>query len=316
LTVRGAFVYAAGDGSLWMQDAVSGDAIPLVERSTESLAQLPAYTPDGKHVAFTALLFLNDGNVRGDIRMVDADGKNVRSLVRAESNDVVYMSPRFAPDGRLLVTRAEQLQTTNEHASLEWVNLKGGAPQRVIDDARDADVSHDGKHIAFVRYEVASGRSSLWLANADGTGARALLDGAVFSAILYPRFSPDDQWLAFGVHGAPQKPLPLAAALPLRSPGTQGEAEGCFFGLLFACLVQRAGAHMAPGALWRVNLSSGKFQPLTDLYDDSPAPAWALNGTQIAIHDFNGIRLVDLAHQEIYSLFPEDGGASGFDWSQ
>src|SRR5581483_4827948 len=56
LNVRGTFVYSAGDGSLWLQAAKGGDPTPLVERSTESIAQLPSYSLDGKRVAYSALL--------------------------------------------------------------------------------------------------------------------------------------------------------------------------------------------------------------------------------------------------------------------
>ncbi|MBI4670229.1 MAG: PD40 domain-containing protein, partial [Chloroflexi bacterium] len=300
LNVRGTFVYAAGDGSLWLQAAVNGDAAPLVARSTESIAQMPAYSPDGTQIAYAALLFLADGNVRGDIRTANADGKNIQTVVRAEANDVVYMYPRYAPDGRLLVTRAENLQTTNERARLEWAN-EGG----VIEDARDADVSRDGSHIAFVRYDLQNATMALWLANADGTNQKELVAAETFAAILNPRFSRDGRWIAFGVHGEPRKTLPLAARP--RQPASNDDS--CFLVFLSTCLVQTAHAHAAPGALWRVNVANGKFQQLTDIYDDSPVPAWSRDGTQIAIHDYTGIRLIDLVRKEIYPLFLEDGGS-------
>lgn len=305
LQLKGTFVYSAGDGSLWLQDARGGDPTPLVERSTEAIAQMPSYSPDGKYVAYSALLFLQDGNTRGDIRAIDADGKNARTLVTAEANDVVYFYPRFARDGRLLVTRAENLQTTNEHTWLEWVNLKGGGEKtRIIENARDEDISPDGTRVAFVRYDATLIHAGLWLANVDGTNAQQLVNDQTFGAVMNPRFSPDGKWLAFGVHGAPQNPLPLVAQ----------RDDSCFIAFLFTCLVQNASAHMAPGALWRVNLETRKFQPLTDIYDDSPVPAWSRDGSFVAIHDFTGIRLIDLKDKEIYPLFLEDGGNGGFDW--
>lgn len=291
-----------------MQNARGGKPTVLVERSTEAIAQLPAFSPDGRSVAYSALLFLPDGNMRGDIRMLDAEGRNARTVVHAEANDVVYFSPRFTHDGRLLVTRTENLQTTNERAWLEWVSVNGGTERtRVIEDGRDADVSPDGTRIAFVRYDVSMARSSLWLARADGTRQKQVVDGETFAGIMYPRFSPDGKWVAFGVHGAPQKDLPPAG----RARG--GETD-CGISFLFFCFAQTAYAHASPGALWRVNVESEKFQPLTPIYEDSPVPAWAPDGLQIAIHDFSGIRLIDLTAREIYPLFLEDGGSGGFDW--
>jgi Tol biopolymer transport system component len=111
----------------------------------------------------------------------------------------------------------------------------------------------------------------LWLANADGTGERALVDADTFAALLSPRFSPDGKWLAFGVHGAPHKALPPITRRNQSLPRA-GE-DSCWLEFLFTCLVARADAHVAPGALWRVNLDNGKFEQLTGVYDDSPVPA-------------------------------------------
>ncbi len=301
LDVRGVFVYAAGDGSLWLQAAANGDAAPVVERSAESIAQLPAFSPDGARIAYAAMLFLPNGGVRGDIRTVRTDGNDVQTRVRAEADEVVYLYPRFAPDGRLLVTRAENLQTTEERARLEWVD-EGGGTMPVMDDARDADVSPDGVRIVFVRYDAQRTASALWWANADGTNPQELIASDVFAAILNPRFSPDGQWIAFSVHGAPRKNISRAFPAP-----------ECVL-KFFVCWVKSASAHMAPGALWRINVATRKLQPLTDVYDDSPTPAWSNNGMQIAIHDYTGIRWIDLQRQEIYPLFLEDGGSGGFDW--
>ncbi len=311
LNARGTFVYSAGDGSLWLQNAQGGDPTTLVARSNEAIAQLPAFSLDGKRVVYSALLFLANGNARGDIRSIDSDGKNPRTLIHAATNDVVYMYPRIAPDGRLLVTRAENLQTTEERAQLEWWNVEGQTTQPVVNNARDADVSHDGAHITFVRYDVQNAETSLWLVNADGTGEKELVRAKVFDNIQAPRFSPDGKWIAFGVHGAPHQPLPMIVQ---RESNRPSRADTCELRIFF-CLIETAYAHPAPGALWRVNLENNKFEPLTDIYDDSPIPAWSSDGSQIAIHDFTGIRLIDLTRKEIYPLFLEDGGSGGFDWS-
>ncbi|HZQ10131.1 MAG TPA: hypothetical protein VFD70_26375 [Anaerolineae bacterium] len=310
LDVRGTFVYSAGDGSLWLQHARGGAPTTLIERSKEAIAQLPSFSPDGQRVIYSALLFLADGNLRGDIRSIDSDGKNARTLIHATVNDVVYLYPRVAPNGRLLVTRVENLQTSEERAQLEWWSAETQTTQPVVRNARDADVSHDSAHIVFVRYNVQNAETSLWLANADGTGEKELVRANVFDNIQAPRFSPDGRWIAFGVHGAPHQSLPLTASL-----GSQLTSnDACVLRVLF-CIIETAHAHPAPGALWRVNLETNKFEALTNVYDDSPLPAWSSDGSQIAIHDFTGIRLIDLARKEIYPLFLEDGGSGGFDWS-
>ncbi len=308
LDVRGTFVYAAGDGSLWLQEPDGDDPRAFVERSTEFIAQMPAFAPDGKSIAYSALLFLSNNALRGDIRIMDAEGRNARVLVRAAQDETVYFYPRWARDGQLLVTHAENLQTTNERAWLAWVNVNGdGKETRVVENARDGDVSPDATRVAFVRYDAATMRYALWVANADGTNQTELVGAETFAAILNPRFSPDGEWLAFGVHGAPQKNLPTVR---------RNSADECALRIVLVCVAQKASAHAAPGALWRVNLETKKFQALTDVYDDSPVPAWSRNAKSIAIHDFTGIRLIDLARNKIYPLFLQDGGNGGFDWFQ
>lgn len=305
LQVSGLFVFSAGDGSLILQEAAGGPPVPIVERSTESIAQMPAFTTDGSRVVYSAMLFLPDGNLRGDLRWVNLDGSQIQTTVRAQKNDEVYFYPRPAPDGRWLVTHIERLQLQGEHAQLEWIDFASGESTAVVDDARDGDVSADGTRIAFVRTETETQRTSLWLANADGTQPQEIINNQTFVAIMNPRFSPDGAWLAFTVHGATQQPLP-----------TVGKTSECGVPLLFFCLAQTAHAHSAPGSLWRMNLETRKFQQLTNIYDDSPIAAWSRDGTQIAIHDFTGIRLIELARQQIYPLFLEDGGAGGFDWHE
>jgi Tol biopolymer transport system component len=285
-----------------MQAADGGAPVGLLERSTEAIAQMPAFTPDGTRVIFAALLFLPDGNLRGDIRAVNVATGAVQPVVQAPKEEIVYFYPRPAQDGRLLVTRIDALQTLSETARLEWVDVQGGGERTtIVRDARDGDVSRDGSQIAFVRYEVASMRSSLWVADAEGKNERRLVAPGTFVTIQAPRFSPDGEWLAFSVHGAPQEDLPHVS-------------RDCAVPLWLFCFAQTASAHSAPGAVWRVNLTNGKFQQLTDIYDDSPVSAWGSSDTQLAIHDFTGIRLIDLARQEIYPLYLEDGGLGGFDW--
>jgi Tol biopolymer transport system component len=314
LTVSGSFVYAPGDGSLWLQAASGGAPSTLVERSTESIAQLPAFAPGGTRVVYSALLFLPGGDLRGDIREIDLAGENARTLIAADASEIVYLYPRVARDGRLLVTRAEQLQTTRERASLEWVSEKGERTS-ILDRAQDGDVSPDGARLVFVRYDVPTMGSSLWLADAEGKNPQELVEAATFTAIQSPRFSPDGAWVAFSAHGSPQKPLPRVRDSHSPRDTVTRESGGCALELFSVCLLSIAQAHNAPGALWAVHIASRKFLPLTDIYDDTPMPAWSPDGSRVAIHDSTGIRLIDLARREIYPLFPEDGGSGGFDWA-
>lgn len=302
LHVGGTFVFGPGDGSLNLQDAETGNTRVLVARSKDSLAQLPAFSPDAKTVAYSALLFNAQGTLTGDVRLIQSDGQADHVIAKAQSPDEVYFYPRWYPDGKsLLVTHASKPQTSVEQDELMQVSAQGGAPRLILKNGRDADISADARKIAFVRLDPKTYTFSLWSANADGSGEQQLAPPGIFSSIAYPRFSPDGAWIAFSVTGVPPKPLTRAGS-------------SCGVSLLFVCLVQAAEAHGAPGALWRVSANGKHFEALMDLYEDSPSPAWSHDGAYVAINDIGGISLIDLIKPALYPIYPESGGIGGFDW--
>lgn len=319
LKLQGQFVFSPGDGSLWLQDLGSGTTRALAERSLKELSQLPAFSPDGKQIAYATLVFMPGGIVRGDLRVMNLETKVVRTIVQAEAANVFYVYPRWTRDGKtLLITRATNLSMLDEHADLETVKADGTAgPQMLLKDARDADISPDNQQIVFVRVAANGINNSLWLAKADGSAPQQLVAEGIFSAIMSPRFAPDSQRLAFSVHGTPQKQLPWAYhPSAVFSQDNAQETDSCFFSLLFTCLIETASAHGAPGAIWRVDLKSPRFDQLTPIYNDSPTPAWSADGNAIAIQDVTTIRLIDLVRKEIYVLDAKHGGTGGFDWRQ
>src|SRR5437867_24088 len=51
--ITGKLAYSPGDGSLWTQDASTGEAHPVVTPSPDLFADAPAFSPDGAHIAYT-----------------------------------------------------------------------------------------------------------------------------------------------------------------------------------------------------------------------------------------------------------------------
>lgn len=319
LNLHGKFVFSPADGGIWLQDAATGKSLILVEPVLNAIAQLPAFAPDARRVAYAALVYVRGGTA-SDIRVVDVDGQNDRDVVQAAGANIYYTHPRWTSDGKaLLVTRAENWLTLDERARLELVDLSGTAARRlIIDDAQDGDISADGKMITFVRFrpdaKAYNSIYSLWLANADGSAPTELIAPGIFSVILSPRFSPDGKWIAFSVNGDPQKPLPLAYQDTKATALATAATEPCFLYLLLTCLIETASAHGAPGAVWRVNLDFLKFEQITPIYVDSPTPTWSADGTEIATQDVFGIHLIDLKHQVIYPVDLKHGGSGGLDW--
>ena len=144
----------------------------------------PAASPDGRAIAFSS----------------DRDGVRRIWLKQLDEGDEVSLTtgvddfPRFAPDGSaILFSRTEQGRT-----SLFRIPSVGGEPRRLVNDVLSGDWSPDGRHVAFVRWQVKDGVTSsiLGLAAAgDGAGARELarVDNVT---LIHPRWSPDSRKIA------------------------------------------------------------------------------------------------------------------------
>ena len=174
----GLLLFALGLG--WMlrkePEQPSAVAIRLVTYSGHDTS--PAVSPDGKTIAFTSD---RDGQPRIWLKQMKGGGE-----VALTTGPDDY--PRFSPDG----TTVLYIHSQDGATSLDRINLLGGNPHRIVDNAEQADWSPDGKQIAFVRFDrkQESALSVLLLIEAAGGGEREL---ARFEGELvgFPRWSPD-----------------------------------------------------------------------------------------------------------------------------
>jgi tricorn protease len=131
------FVYA---NDLWKASINGGDAIRLT--SNEGYESLPHFSPDGKHIAFTAQY---DGNT--DVYVIPSEGGEPKRLTWHPGGDFVQ---GWTPKGAVLFRSGRESVPTKTN-KLYTVSLKGGLPQAIdIPRAAYGEISPDGKHVAYV----------------------------------------------------------------------------------------------------------------------------------------------------------------------
>jgi tricorn protease len=132
-----AFVYG---GDLWISRLDGSDVRRLTTADGDE--QNPAFSPDGKLIAFSANY---DGNT--DVYVLPATGGVPKRLTWHPSDDLVQ---GFAPDGKTILFTSAREAYTGRYTQLFTVPSDGGVELRLpIPNAARASWSPDGKRIAY-----------------------------------------------------------------------------------------------------------------------------------------------------------------------
>jgi Tol biopolymer transport system component len=163
-----------------------------LQRLTDAigLEESPAISPDGKTVAFVAEAA---GRRQIWLRLLAGGAPLV-----VTKDDVDHYGPRWSPDSGSLIYYTPGAQA-GEPGAIWEVPALGGTPRRLVTALGSGDLSHDGKSLAFFRFQ--DGATELAVAARDQSSTRTVtkLSGGLLSN---PRWSPDDRQLAFIQEGA------------------------------------------------------------------------------------------------------------------
>jgi serine/threonine protein kinase len=160
--------------------------VQRVHRLTDfpGIKEFPSISPDGRSVAFTASV---DRRRQIFIRLLSGG-----MPVQITKDAIDHQLPRWSPDGNSLVYFSPGGR--NEAEGAIWsIPALGGSPRRVIDSIGSADISRDGRLTCF---RLINGHVQLVTSSLEGTDMKVIAR-PVPGYHLYPRWSPDGQWIAF-----------------------------------------------------------------------------------------------------------------------
>lgn len=126
---------------IWRKDLLHPEAAAVNLVPSTRGQDIPQYSPDGKHIAFTS-----DRGGPWEIWMSDADGGNLVKLSDANSADATYT--RWSPDSQKIVFDSRH----SGHPELYVIDISERLPRKLVSNLPDmakSNWSHDGKWIYF-----------------------------------------------------------------------------------------------------------------------------------------------------------------------
>jgi TolB protein len=228
---RLAFVDGSRAGGLFVHGPTRSGPQRLL--SDDAGAEAPAFSPDGRLIAFAADLD-SVAATRSRIYLMRADGSGVRQLTAGIQQDG---NPAFSPDGKSIVF--DRTTTGFDHYVHIFVVKVDGSELRQLthgSEIRDTDPTFapNGKTIAFVSERADDGtgdRYDIFSMRPNGTHLKLLIDGPLKDE--EPDFSPDGRSIAFtsNLHDGPNVFVARADGRQVRQL-TRGHG-GCYRGRCF-----------------------------------------------------------------------------------
>jgi Tol biopolymer transport system component len=250
-------------------------------KSTPGDVQTPAWSPDGRKLAFVSR---RDGN--SEIYVMNADGSAQENLTRQPAND---SQPSWSPDGRKIAFVSRR----DGNSEIYVMNADGSGKRNLTRDRATDDYptwSPDGRRIAFLRDRQR--RWYLYVVNADGSGLRRLTFGPTPTGNIPTGYipagrsplvwSPDGRTISFapylvradgsGSRGLPYIPLtavwsPDGRRIAFTREGRTGPGPCCYH---------------SPLDIYVMDADGSGTRKLTHNARFNAEPAWSPDGRKIA----------------------------------
>ncbi len=178
-----AYAVAQGSGKEIFISDFDGANVKQITKN-QSINLSPAWSPDGKKIAFTCYLRRNP-----DLYLVDVDGKNVE---RFSSHPGLNVSPSWSPDG----SKIALMMGMQGKSDIFLIDSNGKNPTRLTKshgNEASPTWSPDGERIAFVSDR--SGSPQIYIMARDGSNVRRVTFEGSYNT--NPSWSPKGDRIAF-----------------------------------------------------------------------------------------------------------------------
>jgi Tol biopolymer transport system component len=156
-------------------------------------ASAPAWSPDGKAIAYMSGDYTSGDGDHSDIFVLDLATGQTSQVTREKPTTGAVFFPQFSPDGASIIYEVDR----GDGFSVRLVPVTGGRSVLLVGGGRNdveawvGTFSPDGSTLAV----GCSGRlEGICIAHADGTNLRTLVSG---SSATYPKWSPDGTRIAY-----------------------------------------------------------------------------------------------------------------------
>jgi serine/threonine protein kinase/Tol biopolymer transport system component len=247
----------------------------ILRMTTSGRVSYAAISPDGRYVAYVI------GDAQGQSLWLEQVETRSR-LQLAAPGDAHYAGLTFSPDGNYIFFSRYDAYP---FGALFRVPILGGKPEAIVKDIDSPPaLSPDSAHVAYVRDDWNRGTSTLFVANAYGSGEHVLSLSRIPHRLMSPAWSPDGKYVV-----AADDPKLVKVAYPSgerhelstdlrfqRFKGVTWSPDGT---LVAAAATEESGDRVR---LWRIDPRNGSCRAITDELSIVQAPSVTGDGSTIA----------------------------------